>query len=115
MGSFCRSRTDDLYDAQSDKICRASLMFLENLRFSSSIFISPYFFSAKSFQNLKIETIELDKIYRQSDTEFIHLLNAIRNDQCRPEDLDYINGRLDKKFCFMPDSLHMYRHGPRKN
>ncbi len=73
-----------------------------------SYYQSPYFFSAKSFQNLDMTTIELDKIYRQSDSDFIHLLNAIRNDLCRPEDLERINGRLDTNFRFMPDSPHMY-------
>ena len=40
---------------------------------------TPYFFSAKAFDGLDMDFIELEKVYRQSDDEFIRLLNAIRN------------------------------------
>ena len=40
---------------------------------------SPYFFSSHAFENFEIEVIELDKIYRQKDINFINLLNKIRN------------------------------------
>ena len=39
----------------------------------------PYFFSAKVFDGLDMEFVELEKVYRQQDDEFIRLLNAIRN------------------------------------
>lgn len=45
----------------------------------TSHYASPYCFSAHCFKALDLEFIELDKIYRQSDTTFIQLLNHIRN------------------------------------
>ncbi|OGJ22063.1 AAA family ATPase [Candidatus Pacearchaeota archaeon RBG_13_36_9] len=59
---------------------------------------SPYFFDAHLFQKLKVEFIELEKIYRQTDQEFIRLLNAVRNKSVTEEDLKKINKRLAPKF-----------------
>ena len=40
---------------------------------------SPYFFDSQVFRTFNLEFVELEKIYRQTDKEFIGLLNAIRN------------------------------------
>ncbi|MRR18533.1 MAG: AAA family ATPase, partial [Deltaproteobacteria bacterium] len=40
---------------------------------------TPYFFSAKVFNALPVEYVELEKVYRQKDDEFVRLLNTIRN------------------------------------
>ena len=50
-------------------------------------YTTPYFFSAEVFAGLDMEFIELEKIYRQSDDEFIRLLNAIRNRTVTEDDL----------------------------
>lgn len=39
---------------------------------------SPYFFDAHSYPDLHVQTIELTKIWRQSDPNFINLLDQIR-------------------------------------
>ena len=51
---------------------------------------SPWFFSAHVFADaaLALEFVELEKIYRQTDSDFIGLLNAIRNRSATDEDLD---------------------------
>jgi len=61
---------------------------------------TPYFFSARVFAGADpaLELVELEKVYRQSDPEFIRLLNAIRNASISDEDLDRLNGRLDPGF-----------------
>lgn len=72
-----------------------------------SYYKSPYFFSAKVFQDVALETVELDKIYRQNDPQFIDLLNAIRNDKCTAHDLSTLNARVDRNFRLTPDSQYI--------
>lgn len=45
----------------------------------SQIYKSPYFFDAKVWHFARIDIIELEKIYRQRDGEFIDMLNQIRH------------------------------------
>lgn len=59
-------------------------------------YASPYFFSAKVFEDLAMDFVELEKVYRQSDTDFIRLLNCIRNRTAAPEDLAILNQRADQ-------------------
>ena len=54
---------------------------------------SPYFFSSHAFENFEIEVIELDKIYRQKDINFINLLNKIRNNSVESNDIELLNTR----------------------
>jgi ATP-dependent DNA helicase PIF1 len=68
---------------------------------------NPYFFSAKVFQDIALEVIELDKIYRQNDPAFINLLNSIRNDECSPHDLSTLNARVDRNFRLTPASPYI--------
>ncbi|MBN1664264.1 MAG: AAA family ATPase [Deltaproteobacteria bacterium] len=63
-----------------------------------SHYASPYFFSAKVFEWLPLEFVELEKVYRQTDGEFIRLLNTIRNRTATDEDLALINRRADPAF-----------------
>jgi ATP-dependent DNA helicase PIF1 len=59
---------------------------------------SPYFFSAKVFPQLELEFIELEKVYRQKDNEFIRLLNSIRNRTATNDDLALFNRRCNPDF-----------------
>ena len=62
---------------------------------------SPYFFDAFVMRNSALETLELSKVYRQADTEFIGILNAIRNDRLEPGNLETLNSRYhDAEFGF---------------
>ncbi|MEI6728769.1 MAG: AAA family ATPase [bacterium] len=68
------------------------------------MYASPYFFGAKIMEQMlsgdsifgekELELIELQKIYRQNDQEFIDLLNSIRHGQKTPEILTKLNQRV---------------------
>jgi len=55
---------------------------------------SEYFFDARVFSEIEVEHLELEKIYRQSDSDFIELLNKIRNKTITGPDLDRLNERV---------------------
>ena len=59
---------------------------------------SPYFFSAKVFDQLNMEFLELEKVYRQKDDDFVRLLNTIRNRTATDDDLAKFNSRCDPQF-----------------
>lgn len=73
-----------------------------------SLYDSPYFFSAKVFQNIKITTIDLSEIYRQVDDEFISLLNAIRHNEADEKDLALLNRRFLPGFVPSEDNFFVY-------
>lgn len=52
---------------------------------------SPFFFDAKVLRANPPVMLELNKIYRQNDDDFIRLLNNIRNNQCSAADLEQLN------------------------
>lgn len=52
---------------------------------------SEYFFDSRVYAEIEIEHVELEKIYRQSDPNFIALLNKIRNKTIAEEDIGLIN------------------------
>jgi len=54
-------------------------------------YASPYFFSARTFREMNFMNIELKKVYRQSDEKFISLLNKVRVNQAKSEDLIELN------------------------
>lgn len=59
---------------------------------------SEYFFSAKVIQRCKPLYIELKKVYRQSEQDFINLLNRVRVGQMIPDDYRVLNSRLNPNF-----------------
>ncbi|MBT3865281.1 AAA family ATPase [Candidatus Peregrinibacteria bacterium] len=67
----------------------------EEKRLFQSYYNSPYFFSAKSLQDLEFTFLELEKIYRQTDNDFISLLNKVRDNTVSLQDLDLLNQRCD--------------------
>ncbi|MFH0839828.1 MAG: AAA family ATPase [Candidatus Omnitrophota bacterium] len=60
------------------------------------LYPSPYFFSAKVFNDCHIRAIELSTIYRQKDSSFMELLNRVRNKEYAKADLDTLNNRVQK-------------------
>ncbi len=68
---------------------------------------SQYFFDAKAFENLNMEFIELEKIYRQTDSKFIELLNAIRNNSITEKELDIINKTVNPSFAINPNQFYI--------
>ena len=59
---------------------------------------SAYFFNAKVWQQMPIVSIELRKVYRQTDDRFISLLDRIRNNTATAADLSILNARVDKSY-----------------
>jgi len=71
---------------------------------------TPYFFSSPIFNDpeFDMEFVELDKIYRQTEEDFIALLNAIRNRSVTEDDIGRLNRRLDP--AFVPPEEDFYIH-----
>ncbi|MCB0689226.1 MAG: AAA family ATPase, partial [Saprospiraceae bacterium] len=59
---------------------------------------SPYFFDAYSWKKSQPITIELTKIYRQSNQEFIDILNRMRYGQSTMQDLERLNQQYKPGF-----------------
>ena len=59
---------------------------------------SPYFFDAKVFENFHFKFIELKKIYRQTDRDFIEILDNIRTGKTTEEQLAVINKKVNPYF-----------------
>ena len=55
---------------------------------------SAYFFNAKVWQQMPIVSIELRKVYRQSDDAFIAILDRIRTNTATATDLHALNTRV---------------------
>jgi ATP-dependent DNA helicase PIF1 len=70
---------------------------------------TPYFFSAQVFKEptFDMEFIELDKVYRQTESAFINLLNGIRNRTCTDDDLETLNSRYMSGFTPPNDEFHI--------
>ncbi len=73
-----------------------------------TLYASPYFFSARVFEGLDIEFVELGKVYRQQDARFIDLLNAIRNRTVTEDELETLNSRLDPDFEPRADEYYIH-------
>jgi ATP-dependent exoDNAse (exonuclease V) alpha subunit len=67
-----------------------------------------YFFSADVMQTIDMEMVELEKIYRQKDDHFIHILNAIRNNTVTDSMLDQLNRRFIPDYDPPADALYIY-------
>ena len=56
---------------------------------------SAFFFDAMVFRQMQLVSIELRKVYRQSDPLFIGILDRIRTSQVSDRDLALLNSRVD--------------------
>ena len=56
---------------------------------------TPYFFSARVFQEMELVSIELTKVYRQSDKVFVNVLDHIRTNTAGAADLQLLNTRYN--------------------
>lgn len=72
----------------------------------SLFYASPFFFSARVFKDINLVPIELQKVYRQTDPVFINVLDRIRNNADRKQELDTLNGRYFPSF--EPQNEDMY-------
>ncbi len=51
---------------------------------------SPFFFDSLAMKQTELMHVELQHIYRQDDTRFISLLNAIRHNEVEAEDFEFL-------------------------
>ena len=56
---------------------------------------TPYFFSARVFNQIDLVSIELQKVYRQTDATFVGVLDHIRNNTVGATDLQLLNTHYD--------------------
>lgn len=64
----------------------------------SQFYKTPFFFSSKIIEENTPVYIELKKIYRQSEQDFIDLLNRVRVSKVTTNDLDVLNAKYDPSF-----------------
>ncbi|MDN5554643.1 ATP-dependent DNA helicase [Prevotella sp.] len=66
---------------------------------------SKFFFDAKIFRSFQLISIELKKVYRQTDPLFIDILDRIRTSNIKKVDLDVLNKRVGKELDEKDSSL----------
>lgn len=59
---------------------------------------TPYFFGSKALERSQYVTVELNEIFRQSDSHFMELLNAVRENRVTPSILEALNRRCIPDF-----------------
>ena len=76
--------------------------------YMEQVYPSPFFFNSKALQRLPYITIELEKVYRQSEGEFLDILNEVRSGRPSDEALKKLSRRLDPGFV-PPDNQRWIR------
>ena len=64
----------------------------------SPYYASPYFFSSKAMEEREPAYVELNRIYRQNDERFIHVLNQVRNNQLDEDGYEMLHQHYDPSF-----------------
>ncbi|MBR1546529.1 MAG: AAA family ATPase [Prevotella sp.] len=64
-------------------------------RLMQPFYASAYFFSAKVWQEMSLVSIELRKVYRQTDAHFIGILDRIRQNHATERDIEEINKQVE--------------------
>lgn len=77
------------------------------LQYLTERYGTAYFFSSDAFKSIEpnTETIELHKVFRQSERFFINILERIRNNKYDREDLEEINSRVVHPSAMLPGSI----------
>lgn len=68
----------------------------EEWRLLQPYYEGPYFFQARVFRELKPIYIEFEHVYRQTNVEFLSILNEVRNNALTPQSFAVLNGRVQK-------------------
>ncbi len=68
---------------------------------------TPFFFSAKVFQQSRFRTMYLKKIYRQKDEQFIHMLNAVRDNAVGAHHVHAFNSRFKPNYKIDPKEIYI--------
>ncbi len=67
-----------------------------------------FFFNAIIFKRTELVYLELDKIFRQTDSEFIDLLNHFRLNTITQSDIDLLNQQYKKQFNLLDNEGYIY-------
>lgn len=67
-------------------------------------YVTPFFFAAKVWQEMRLVSIELNKVYRQTDDVFIGILDRVREARATPSDIKSINARVATETEGMPQN-----------
>lgn len=62
--------------------------------YMDQVYPSPFFFHAKALKQLPYITLQLTKVYRQQDSDFLQILNNIRDNRFDGETLAKLNSRV---------------------
>ncbi len=97
---------------QLSPICRD-----EEWELLSQHYDTPYFFSSKALARCSYITIELKEIFRQRDSYFTSLLNAVRENKITPDVVDALNSRYKPNFTPKEDEgyITLTTHNNRAN
>lgn len=78
----------------------------------SRYYKSAFFFEALALKDQPPINIELDKVYRQSNQDFIGILNHLRNNELTDEDIDILNSHHNTSFDPKPEEgyIHITTH-----
>ena len=68
---------------------------------------TPFFFSARVFSQIELVSIELQKVYRQTDSRFIQVLDQIRNNTAAAADLQLLNTRYGASMTGGEDDMYI--------
>ena len=66
----------------------------EEWRLLQPFYDGPYFFQARVFRELKPIYIEFEHVYRQTNVEFLSILNEVRNNALTPQSFAVLNSRV---------------------
>ena len=68
----------------------------EEWRLLQPYYEGPYFFQARVFRELRPVYIEFEHVYRQTNQNFVTILNQVRNNELTPESLQVLNSRVQE-------------------
>lgn len=71
---------------------------------------SPYFFSAHCYDDVALSSINLTTVWRQTDEEFIEILNQVREGSLSGAALDRLNQQVDPTFQVPDDWVTLASH-----
>lgn len=73
-------------------------------------FDSAYFFSSKVYKKMNCPMLELKKVYRQSNKEFVKLLNHIRVGTILPVEMEMLKARYNPNFISDDKTIRLTTH-----
>ena len=86
----------------------------EEWRLLQAFYDGPYFFQARVFRELKPVYIEFERVYRQTNMEFLSILNQVRNNALTPQSFAMLNSRVrslgDQEFRSLEGAITLSTH-----